>query len=203
LILPINNDAGNKLTEIIHYKTNTIIEQSLVYTELALQSAMKREAEKDSVNRLLQEIRKNRHHHEREMLLSGSLFKGEVRDKLEKIILPFRPSLTEKLIRQFTDDFKAWKGSLYKVSRKYEKWLNEQIGNEVRQIDNACFDQVNQIVRETAFYYQYAALQFRQRLDEKLNQAFGVHLSSPLSQKWFDGISHAVCSVLQGRIFFR
>lgn len=188
LILPINNDAGSKLTEIIHYKTNTIIEQSLVYTELALQSAIKREAEKDSVNRLLQEIRKNRHHHEREVLLSGSLFKGEGRDKLEKIILPFRPSLTEKLIRQFTDDFKDWKGSLYKVSRKYEKWLNEQIGNEVRQIDNACFDQVNQIVRETAFYYQYAALQFRQRLDEKLSQVFGVHLPDACWQIDFTGI---------------
>ncbi len=188
LILPLHKNADQKLNEIAHHKTNTIIEQSLVYTELALQSAMKREAEKDYVNRLLQEIRSNRHHHEREMLLSGSSFKGDVRDKLEKIILPFRPSLNEKLTRQFATDFKNWKGSLFNVSRKYEKWLNEHIGDEIKQIDNACFDQVNQIVRETAGYYQYSALQFRQRLDEKLSQVFGVHLPDAYWQIDFTGI---------------
>ena len=188
LILPLHKNADNKLIEIANHKTNTIIGQSLAYTELALQSAIKREAEKDSVNKLLQEIRNNRHHHEREMLLSGSSFKGEVRDKLEKIILPFRFSINEKLNKQFTGDFKNWKGSLYQVSRKYEKWLNEQIGNEVKQVDNTCFDQVNQIVRETAGYYQYSALQFRQRLDEKLIQAFGVHLPEAYWQIDFTGI---------------
>ncbi|MCE1188242.1 MAG: dynamin family protein [Ignavibacteria bacterium] len=188
LILPLHKNAASKLSEIAHHKTNTIIGQSLVYTELALQSAMKREAEKDSVNKLLQEIRNNRHHHEREMLLSGSSFKGEVRDKLEKIILPFRFSINGKLNKQFTGDFKNWKGSLYQVSRKYEKWLNQQIGNEVKQIDNDCFDQVNQIVRETAGYYQYSALQFRQRLDEKLFQAFGVHIPEAYWQIDFTGI---------------
>lgn len=195
LILPLNNDADNKLNEIALYKTNNIIEQSLVYTELALQSAMKREAEKDSVGRLLQEITSSRHHHEREMLLSGSSFKGEVRDKLEKIILPYRPTLYEKLTRQFTVDFKNWKGSLYKISRKFENWLNEKIGNEVKQLDNACFEQVNQIVRETAGYYQYSALQFRQRLDEKLSQAFGVHLPEAYWQIDFTGIDKPDISI--------
>jgi hypothetical protein len=44
---------------------------------------------KEAVNNLLKEIKTNRHHHEREMLLSASSFKGEIRDKLEKIVLPY------------------------------------------------------------------------------------------------------------------
>lgn len=188
LIMPLHARSEQKLDEITHHKTNAIIGQSLVYAELALKSAMKREAEKDSVSRLLQEIRNNRHHHEREMLLSGTSFKDEVRNKLEKIILTYRESIIEKLINTFNSDFQNWEGALYHVSRRYEKWMNGQIGEEIRQINNACFDQVNQIVRETAGYYQYSALQFRQRLDEKLSQVFGVHLPEAYWQIDFTGI---------------
>jgi signal recognition particle receptor subunit beta len=60
LIQPLNSNSGNKINEIIHHKIRNVIEQSLVYADLALQTARKREKEKDSVIKLLEDIRSDR-----------------------------------------------------------------------------------------------------------------------------------------------
>jgi hypothetical protein len=67
-------------------------------------------------------------------------------------------------------------------------WLSRHIGDEIKRVNNSCFDSVNKIVRETAGYFQYSALQFRGRLDDRLNQVLGVHLPDADWQIDFTGI---------------
>jgi hypothetical protein len=111
-----------------------------------------------------------------------------VREKLEKVIMPYCPDFNEKLTKQFSNDYPGWNGSLFNVSRQYEHWLKEKIEHKISEIDNKSFDDVNQIVRETAGYYQYTALRFRQLLDEKLSHELGVHLPEAYWQIDFTGI---------------
>jgi len=195
LIRPLNTDTDRKLDEITYYKISTILDQSIQYTELALQAALKREQEKDTVNRLLQEISYNQHYQEQDLLLRGTSFKGEVRNKLEAIILPYQTQIAEKVTSLFNESYQDWRGSLNKVSRIFEQWLKETLGNEITILDKECFNQVDHIVKETVDYYQYAALQFRQRLDDKLNQVFSVHLPEASWQIEFDGIDKPDISI--------
>jgi GTPase Era involved in 16S rRNA processing len=195
LISPLNLNSEIKLKEITRYKTLNAIHQSLIYTDIALQVTKKRDIAKDSINRLLQDIRDNRQYHEREMLFSGTSFKSEVRDKLKKIILPYKPSIIEKITKQFNADYPHWKGSLYKVSREYENWLKEKLENEVIRIDGDTYDQVNQIVSVMVGYYQFTALRFRQLLDEKINHELGVHLPESYWQIDFTGIEKPDISI--------
>jgi GTP-binding protein EngB required for normal cell division len=176
LFKPLDAQSQNKILEITHFKIRTILQQSIQYTELALNSALKKKDEREVINRLMQEIINNRHHHEREMLLTGSSFKGEIREKLEKIILPFLSEIIQKLTNQFASNYQKWGPTLFKTSRQFEEWLKKEISNEISIINDKSFDEFNHIVIETAGYYQYAALQFRQRMDEKLKQVFGVNL---------------------------
>lgn len=188
LILPLHNHAEEKLKEITQHKVKNILEQTFAYTDMALQAALKRETAKEAVNRLLQDVKNNKQYQEREMLWSGASFKDGVRDKLEKIILPYRTELTPKLTRQFDEVYPQWNGTLYKVSRQYEQWLKAEMEREVTEIDRKSFDQINQIVRETANYFEYTALRFRQLLDEKLSHELGVHLPETYWQIDFAGI---------------
>ncbi len=195
LIMPLNENAEIKFNEIIHHKIQTLVDQSITYTKLAIQSALKLEEEKDSVNIIIQEIRNNFHYHEKEMLLSGSSFKSDMRDKLEQIILPFQLSIIEKINQKFDVEYKNWRGSLFMVSRMYENWLNENIGNEIIEIDKLSFDRINQIVKEIINYYQYSALRFRKLLDEKVTKAFGIHLPEAYWQIDFTGIDKPDISI--------
>ncbi len=195
LIEPINEDFEKKYDEIIRFKINSIIEQSIQYAELALQSALKREHEKETVNKLLLEIKTNHHHHEREMLLSATLFKGEIRDKLEKIILPYKSAITEKLTYTFVRDYYQWQGSLFQVSRKYEQWLKDNLGIEINILGNECFERINSIVKGSLDYFEYSALQFRHHLEEKVFELFGVKLPLASWQIDFNGIEKPDTSI--------
>jgi len=188
LILPLHNQAAKKLRDITQHKVKNVLEQTITYTELALQAAMKKETAKGSVNRLLQDVKNNKQYQEKEMLYSGTSFKEGVRDKLEKIILPYRPEVTPKLAQRFDIVYPTWNGNLFKVSRKYEQWLKTEIEREITEIDSKSFDPINQFVRETANYYQFTALRFRQLLDEKLSHELGVHLPETYWQIDFAGI---------------
>jgi GTPase SAR1 family protein len=195
LIEPINKDFDKKLDSIIRFKINAIIEQSIQYAVLSLQAALKREQEKEAVNNLLKEIKTNRHHHEREILLSASSFKGEIRDKLEKIILPYLPDITKVTSNVFISDYYQWQGSLFQVSRLYEQWLKDNLSKEINTLENECFEAVNSIVKETLNYFEYSALQFRHRLDEKVFTLFGTKLPEAAWQIDFNGIDKPDISV--------
>ena len=188
LISPLNQNFNNKFDKLIRYKINRLIKQSIQYTELAMQAALKREQEKSSIAGVLKELSTNRHHHEREMLLSASSFKNEVRDKLSTIILRQKGIVAQRLLRQFANDYYAWKGSLFKVSRTFEAWMKEKLGNEISLLDQEYFDEINNIVMEPGSYFQYSALQFRQRLTDKLQGIFGVSLPDVSWQIDFSGI---------------
>ncbi len=177
LLIPLNLNSDQHLHRILQHKLQSIIKQSRSWVELALRSAMEREAGKDSVTQLVQGLKDNFHHHQAEMLLTASSFKGNVRTKLEKIYLPLTVLINQNIISQFNDDYNNWHGSLSKVSGKYESWIKMKLRNEIASIDTDSVELINQISRETANYFQYVAGRFRQMLDDKLFFALGVHLS--------------------------
>lgn len=195
LIEPLNQDFDGNLDRIIRFKVDTLIAQSIQYAELALQSALKRENEKEAVIKLLEEIKNHRHHHEREILLSATTFKGEIRDKLEKIVLPFEPAINDKLTRPFSNDYYQWKGFLFQVSGTYEQWLKDKLGNEINILENECFPEINLIVKGTLDYFEYSALQFRRRLEERIFNLFGVNLPEAYWQIDFTGIDKPDISI--------
>jgi GTPase Era involved in 16S rRNA processing/uncharacterized damage-inducible protein DinB len=194
-IRPLNDDYERKSDEIIRYKISEILNQSIQYADLALQAALKREQQKELVNCLLEEMTSNRRYFEQDLLLRATAFKGDVRNKLETIVFPHQPQIANKVTALFNNDYHDWQGSLSKVSRTYETWLKETLGNEISALDQECFEKVNQIVQETVTYYSYAALQFRQRLDEKLHQTFGVNLPEASWQIEFAGIDKPDISI--------
>ena len=105
LLQPLQSGYEAIFQDILRYKTRNIIDQSIFYAQLAVQSAAKRESEKESVKGLLDEIRSNRTHYEREMLLSATAFKNDTREQLEKIILPHLPSVIESIDQRFLSDY--------------------------------------------------------------------------------------------------
>jgi len=196
-INPLNRDFEKKKDEIIRYKLHTTIEESIRYTELALHTVLKREQEKETISRIIKEIKSNRHHHEKEMLLTGTSFKNETRGRLEAIVLPYRDKIIEKLIARFQVDYPSWEGTLFRVSRNFEQWLKTTIGDEITAIDDECYSQVNQIVKEAAGYYEYSALQYRQRLNDRIKELFGVDLPGVSWQIEFSGIDRPDVSVFR------
>lgn len=195
LLLPLNRSAAEKLGEIVRHKTIQALGQSMRYAELLLEASRKKRSERDAVGALVREIKETRHFQEREMMLTTTSYKGEVRAKLEELLLPYMPGIRERVERRFSRDFQHWKGSLYQISRKYESWLGNVLGQEIRELDKTCSEDIFRFVRKMADYYQYAAKQFRQKMDDKVFQAFGIRLPEAYWQVDFTTLDHPDVSI--------
>lgn len=195
LLLPLNENASEKLNTIIRHKTAQAIGQSIQLAGLLLEASKKKKSEKEAISQLIKEIKDNRHFQEREMMLTTTSYKGEVRAKLEELLLPYLPGIRERVERQFSRDFREWKGSLYRISRQYEAWLRDKLGQEIRELDKTCSEDIFRFVRKMADYYQYAARQFRQKMDDKVFQAFGIHLPEAHWQVDFTTLDHPDVSI--------
>jgi predicted GTPase len=195
VIAPFHQHIEQKREEIFQFKLKTVIRQSIEYADLALQAHLKRLAEKNQITRTLQEMERNRHHHEKEMMLSTSSFKSEIRDKLEKMILPSLEAMIQNLQQAFDTDFEQFNGILFKVSKQFEQWLAKNIRQELLKIDETHYDQMNHLVMEYLDYYRYTAVQFRQQLADKLLDAFGLHLTETYWQCDFMGVEKPDVSI--------
>lgn len=195
VINPFHDHIDEKWEEILQFKLKTAIRQSIEYAELALQANLKRLAEKNQITKTLQEMERNRHHHEKEMMLSTSSFKSEIRDKLEKLIVPCLNEMVQNLQLAFDRDFQNFSGILFKVSKQFEQWLAKNIRQELLKIDESHYDQMNHLVMEYLDYYRYTAVQFRQQLAEKLLDTFGLHLSENFWQCDFMGVEKPDVSI--------
>lgn len=195
LLLRLNENASEKIHSIIRYKTAQAIRQSIQLAHLQLEASKKKKSEQNAVSQLINEIKENRHFQEREMMLTTTSYKGEVRAKLEGLLLPYLPGISEWTKRQFASEFREWKGSLFRISRQYEAWLRDKLGQKISELDKTCSEDIFRFVRKMADYFQYAAQQFRQKMDDKVFQAFGTHLPEVHWQVDFTTLDHPDVSI--------
>lgn len=194
-VRPLDEDHEQKLDEIIHFKTAYIIGQSLQYAELAARSCQKRDKDKSVIKALLHDMNDNRRHLDREMQLSNTAFKGEIRKKLESILLPCEKQMIAKISGSFANEYPGWRGFLPGVARQFEGWLKTKLGEEIAVVENESFTEITAILSEPAAYFEYAALRFYRHLNDKVFGTFGVNLPATSWQIDFKGIDKPDVSV--------
>lgn len=195
VIRPLGNKTPEKLNEINGYKLLRVAKKSKSFALLALQAALKREEEKESIKKLINELEQNQHYHKYEIVLFTRNFKGEVRHQLEELVLPSFDQLLSNLQRRFKQEFKPDSGLLYDYTRKFEEWMKEALGDELKQIDENISGKVNELVLEPLGYFEYSSAKFRQRLQDSLLRFFNTGLPDASLSIDFSGIQQPDISV--------
>jgi GTPase SAR1 family protein len=194
-IRPLGINTPEKLDEIKGYKLLRLAEKSKSFALLALQAALKRENEKDSIRKLIKELEQNQHYHKDEIVLFSRNFKEGVWLRLEELVMHDFNQILTKLKIRFEKDFKPEGGLLFAYSRKFELWLKEALGDELKQIDENINGKVNDMVLEPLGYFEYSSAKFRQRLQDSLLRLFETGLPDASLSIEFTGVPHPDVSV--------
>lgn len=188
IVIPANRETATRRKAIARHKLIALINQSVDYAKIALQLERKKESALNVIAELLENINQNKQHYEREMNVSKSSFKGDVREKVNKIIMPFCIPIANELEILLRKELSNCNGNLYHVTRHYEGWIIAQLHSKLAEIDNKCYDAYSKIAKETIGYFQFTSLRFVQLLDEKINHELNVHLPQSIWQIDFSGI---------------
>jgi len=158
------------------HKLSGLSQECLQYTEIVLSNQEKFKNDEKQLLGVVKEIDKNKEHYKTELLYTTTAFKGEVREMLEKAIIPFQDAMTRSLFSLFEAEMSLQKGMLYQVTRWFEKWIIESIRSKVDQTYPETLQQVDTFLADKAGFYTLFVKSFQQAYKQFIRELYNVEI---------------------------
>ena len=177
IFLPLAHNRDKIYTEILQHKIGSLVNNCLSYLSISYQASLKKESEKEKLKEIILDEHLNSHFIRQELLLIIGSYKKKTRESFQIYLDAFRKGIEEKIGREYEAAFPGWRGNLYEVTRQFEKWLNQSLSSELKEIllkEEKSFELLSAVKKHLSFYLK----SFRERLNENLERVLGVHMES-------------------------
>ncbi|MDH7480257.1 MAG: hypothetical protein QHH02_09620, partial [Syntrophomonadaceae bacterium] len=143
--------------------------------DISYQASLKMESEKARLREAILDEHLNSHFVRRELQLIVASYKDKTREIIRGHLDAFREGIEKRLTEDYEAAFPGWKGNLYDVSRRFERWLGDSLGSELKEIlltEEKSFEILNGVKKHLSFYLK----SFRERLSHNLERVLGVQM---------------------------
>lgn len=174
---PLAHNRNRVFARILQHKISSLVDSCLSYLDISYQVSLQQEAERSKLKEIILDRHLNSHYIRRELLLIIGSYKGNTRESLRSYLQPFKTGITDRLKDEYQAAFDSWKGNLYYVSRQFERWLNQSLEAELKEIllkEEKSFELLNAVNKHLSFYLK----SFRERLNDNLARVLGVEMKS-------------------------
>lgn len=175
VFLPLAKNRDNTYFKILQHKIVSLVNSCISYLNISYQASLKKESEKNRLKENIIDEHLNSHFIRRELLLIIGSYKEKTRENFKDYLDTFRKGIEDKICKDYETVFPSWEGNLFKVTRQYEKWLNESLDLELKEIllkEEKSFELLNTVKKHLSFYLK----SFRERLNENLERVLGVQM---------------------------
>jgi GTP-binding protein EngB required for normal cell division len=179
LLFGLCRNRDTEFTNIVRHKIKSLVKSSLGYLELALKASLKTDAERDELKKLILTERLNYDLIESELFLITRENMQKTRTLIASHLETKRERFTKKLMTQLKKEMPTWKGNLWRLTRRYEEWLEANLQRDLRDLSQKehrhFFDTLNSTYLSTSRSLNL----FRNLLDKNVEDILGVRLSPP------------------------
>jgi GTP-binding protein EngB required for normal cell division len=179
LLLSLSKNRDTEFENIIRHKIVSLTKACRGYLEFALKTSLKADDEREALKKLILTERLNYH------LIRSELFTITRNDALQtRTVIATRfeakkAEFTRRLIARLREEMVTWKGGLWRLTRRYEEWLEENLTRELADLSRKehphFFGTLNRAYMST---HRSVDL-FRNLLDRNIETVLGVKLSVP------------------------
>ncbi|NMC27631.1 MAG: hypothetical protein GYA42_05730 [Syntrophomonadaceae bacterium] len=169
-----------KYAAILKHKITSLGRSCLTYLRIAYQASQQQETDRGRLRDTILDEHLNAPFVRRELQLIAGSYKEKTREAVKAYLEGFRSDLTAKLNGAYNTECSTWKGNLYKVTRQFEFWLNQNLHRELQTIllsEEKSYELLSAVKKHLAFYLK----SFRERLSYNLEQVLGV---KPQMEQW-------------------
>jgi hypothetical protein len=138
---------------------------------------LKQESEKVKLKDTILDEHLNFHFIRQELLLIIGSYKEKTRESFRIYLDTFRKGIENKVSQEYGDAFSCWRGNLYQVTRQFEKWLNQSLNLELKEIlleEEKSFELLSVVKKHLSFYLK----SFRERLNDNLERVLAAQMKS-------------------------
>jgi GTP-binding protein EngB required for normal cell division len=177
LNLSLNRDAEFK--NILRHKIRSLVKSCLGYLELALKASVKTDAEREELKKLILTEKLNYDIIEKELFLVARENMQKTRTLIASHLETKRERFTKKLMAQLKKEMPIWQGNLWRLTRRYEEWLEENLQSDLNDLSQKEHRHFFDTLNSTYLSISRSLNLFRSLLDKNIESILGVKLSPP------------------------
>lgn len=174
---PILSDLKDKHNKIAQYKLNSLAKSCLTYVDIAYQSSLKSDKEKEHLKKIIFDEKLNTNFIQQELNLIAESSKSQLREEIYKILTKYEANLVSELCALFHTEYASWKGNLFKLSRKYEEWMRNTLSVKLKEIAEKEQDEFINIIKGVNAHFSFFTKSFRSKLSENIYKVLGIKLA--------------------------
>ena len=177
LLLGLSKNRDAEFAHILQHKVASLAKSSIAYLEVALKTSEKADEDRESLKNLIlteklnyELIRSELFAIARENMLHTRRF---IAARLETRRIEF----TRKLMTRLREEMPTWRGNLWRLTRRYEEWLEENLIKELDELSKAEHRHFFGTLNKTYMSVSRSLDLFRNLLDRNIETVLGVKLS--------------------------
>jgi GTP-binding protein EngB required for normal cell division len=179
LLVGLSRNRDTEFRNILHHKLASITKSCLGYLELALKTSLKADSERDSLKKLILTEKLNFDLIRSELFSMARDNMLQTRTLIAARLETKRPEFTRRLMARLREEMPAWKGNLWRLTRRYEEWLEENLTKELNELSRSEHRHFFGTLSRASLSISRSLELFRNMLDRNIETVLGVKLSSP------------------------
>jgi GTP-binding protein EngB required for normal cell division len=177
VFLPVKENFAENLYKIINHKLSYLTQSCLSYLRVGLESNRKTKSERDNLKeQIIDEQLKFKLVKNNLDIITAS-FKNKNRETVANIVMPYSKDICAVLQKDFEKEFHHWRGNLYRVSRKFESWLQNNLREHMLETSEKATLQLNDYLTNIQNNFDLFAGSFSDRLTRNVEKILRIKLS--------------------------
>jgi GTP-binding protein EngB required for normal cell division len=173
--LSVNRDA--ELKGILRHKIASLANSSLAYLHIALKASEKADEDRENLKHLILTEKLNYDLIRSELFVIARENMLQTRTTIAARLEMRRIDLTKKFIDKLQEEMPAWRGNLWRLTRTYEEWLEENLATELGEFSQKEHRHFFGTLNKTHLSVSRSLDLFRNVLDKNIEIVLGVRLS--------------------------
>lgn len=173
--ISINRDF--EFLRILRHKTQSLSKNCLSYLNIALKTAIQTDQDRAGLHEQIINEKVNADLIREELGIISRENQRQSRPLIQTYLEQLQKPLTKKVMGKLEKDLPAWRGNLWKLSRRYEEWVSETMTEEMRQISKAEHHNFFGTLRKAHASFTRSLEAFRKFLSENIQKVLRVKLA--------------------------
>lgn len=186
-LVGLSKNRDTEFRGILQHKVRSLARQCLAYLDIALTASGRADSDREHLRKLVLDEKVNYELMQSEL----SLITRESMQKTRTLIATYlddvhRTRLFKKLLVRLSEDMPHWKGNLWKLTRTYEKWLEENMVAEMDYISRTEYKHFFGTLKKAHQTISRSIELFRNLLADNIEKVLGI---KPKSVDWVVDVS--------------
>jgi GTP-binding protein EngB required for normal cell division len=175
---PLSTNRAEEFQSILCHKVRSLGKGCLGYLEIALKTSVQADQDREQLRRQILDEKVNYELVREDLSLIARENAQQTRELIKNYLeTVHEPRLKKKLAGKLGQEMPSWKGNLWNLTRRYEEWLQETLGEELDHISKTDHKHFLGTLKKAHSSLSRSLEAFRSLLNQNIEKVLGLRLA--------------------------